>query len=494
MTKTDAIKLLELTDAEMYSVEVIRKAYRKAMQKNHPDHGGSTEMAQKINAAREYLIKNYATYLNPNKEPILTKEQQLERIKFNIEQVFKIFLVKRTFFTKSEELYNKLKLLMCDDQIIKEVSQVNNPSIEYIFSVVKPKAKKIITTYVENYCALRGIKTSDLSSFDVNNIEFPFDPDDYVSKLQNAYVVYSKKFMENNAKEIENYELIKNEISKIIQNLPYDECRPISDLTSIFVKKYYDIYKMKTDYNYLQIKYRGNLTSINEQFVNVLKTMSKNNDIYWNAMYLKKEINKLKYSTDILGNYLNLTEEDIVRSELIKQKVSAILGKCYMYYKPDLNMEKIKSYLHINILEIKFPFIVEYFMRIINKIDEKTIDNFDKLVDAYCEIEESFCKNYGVTLEDLQKFNYEPIDRTKLNLSSPLDFNKIDIQLAASYKKYVINYIRTIFNNKLMKLSEENKHAIVEEIFSNLYICSKEDINDIINEYVINTFESGKHL
>ena len=263
MTKTDAIKLLELTDAEMYSVEVIRKAYRKAMQKNHPDHGGSTEMAQKINAAREYLIKNYATYLNPNKEPILTKEQQLERIKFNIEQVFKIFLVKRTFFTKSEELYNKLKLLMCDDQIIKEVSQVNNPSIEYIFSVVKPKAKKIITTYVENYCALRGIKTSDLSSFDVNNIEFPFDPDDYVSKLQNAYVVYSKKFMENNAKEIENYDLIKNEINKIIKNLPYDESRPISELTSIFVKKYYDIYKMKTDYNYLQIKYRGNLTSIN---------------------------------------------------------------------------------------------------------------------------------------------------------------------------------------------------------------------------------------
>lgn len=202
MTKKDAIKLLELPDAEMYSVVEIRKAYRKAMQKNHPDHGGSTEMAQNINEAREYLIKNYVTYIDPNKEPILTKKQKLERIKFNIEQVFKIFLVKRTFFTKSEELYTQLKLLMRDDQIIKEVSQVNNPGIEYIFSVVKPKAKKIITTYVENYCALRGIKASDLSSFDVHNIEFPFDPDDYVSKLQNAYIVYSKKFMENYAKKL----------------------------------------------------------------------------------------------------------------------------------------------------------------------------------------------------------------------------------------------------------------------------------------------------
>lgn len=33
MTKKDAIKLLELPDAEMYSVVEIRKAYRKAMQK-----------------------------------------------------------------------------------------------------------------------------------------------------------------------------------------------------------------------------------------------------------------------------------------------------------------------------------------------------------------------------------------------------------------------------------------------------------------------------
>lgn len=164
MTKTDAIKLLELPDAEMYSVVEIRKAYRKAMQKNHPDHGGSTEMAQNINEAKEYLIKNYAIYVDGYNKPILSTKK-IEKIKFNIQLVYNTFLVQRTFFIKSQELYSQLDLLMNDEEIIKEVSQVNNPGNEYIFSILKPKAKKIITTYAENYCALREIKITDLSSF-----------------------------------------------------------------------------------------------------------------------------------------------------------------------------------------------------------------------------------------------------------------------------------------------------------------------------------------
>lgn len=491
MTKKDAIKLLELPDAEMYSVVEIRKAYRKAMQKNHPDHGGSTEMAQNINEAKEYLIKNYAIYVDGYNKPILSTKKK-EKIKFNIQLVYNTFLVQRIFFIKSQELYSQLDLLMNDEEIIKEVSQVNNPSNEYIFSILKPKAKKIITTYAENYCALREIKITDLSSFNVNSIEFPFDIDNYVTKLQNAYIVYAKKIIENYAKEINNYADNKDDIAKIIKYLPYDECKSISELTSIFVKKYYNICKMKTDYNYLQMKYKSNLTNINLTFIDIVKRMSTST--YWDTMDLKREINDLKKTTDTLGNYLNLTEEDIIKSEIILQKALSLLGKCHMFNKSDLNMDKLKSYLNINILEIKFPFMIDYFISIIVKIEEKAIDNFDKLVEAYCGIETEFSKNYGIPIDKLQKFMYEPIDKTKLDFSSPLDFNKIDKKLAIAYKRYIVKYVKTILNNDDSKFTEEEKHAIVEKIFSNLYIYSKEDINDIIYEQIINTFESGKHL
>lgn len=491
MTKKDAIKLLELPDAEMYSVVEIRKAYRKAMQKNHPDHGGSTEMAQNINEAKEYLIKNYAIYVDGYNKPILSTKK-IEKIKFNIQLVYNTFLVQRTFFIKSQELYSQLDLLMNDEEIIKEVSQVNNPSNEYIFSILKPKAKKIITTYAENYCALREIKITNLSSFNVNSIEFPFDIDNYVTKLQNAYIVYAKKIIENYAKEINNYADNKDDIAKIIKYLPYDECKSISELTSIFVKKYYNICKMKTDYNYLQMKYKSNLTNINLTFIDIVKRMSTST--YWDTMDLKREINDLKKTTDTLGNYLNLTEEDIIKSEIILQKALSLLGKCHMFNKSDLNMDKLKSYLNINILEIKFPFMIDYFISIIVKIEEKTIDNFDKLVEDYCGIETEFSKNYGIPIDKLQKFMYEPIDKTKLDFSSPLDFNKIDKKLAIAYKRYIVKYVKTILNNDDSKFTEEEKHAIVEKIFSNLYIYSKEDINDIIYEQIINTFKSGKHL
>lgn len=298
--------------------------------------------------------------------------------------------------------------------------------------------------------------------------------------------------MENYAKEIENYDLIKNEINKIIKNLPYDESRPISELTSIFVKKYYDIYKMKTDYNYLQMKYKANLTNINSTFIDIVKRMSTST--YWDTMDLKRQINDLKKSTDTLGNYLNINEKDIIKSEIILQKALSLLGKCHMFNKSDLNMDKLKSYLNINILEIKFPFMIDYFISIIVKIEEKAIDNFDKLVEAYCGIETEFSKNYGIPIDKLQRFMYEPIDKTKLDFSSPLDFNKIDKKLAIAYKRYIVKYVKTILNNDDSKFTDEEKHAIVEKIFSNLYIYSKEDINDIIYEHIINTFESGKHL
>ena len=43
------------------SNEEIDHAYKELIRKNHPDMGGSEYIAKKINAAREYIIKNQET-------------------------------------------------------------------------------------------------------------------------------------------------------------------------------------------------------------------------------------------------------------------------------------------------------------------------------------------------------------------------------------------------------------------------------------------------
>ena len=55
----EAYEILGLTmDA---SDEEIDHAYKELIRKNHPDMGGSEYIAKKINAAREYIIKNQET-------------------------------------------------------------------------------------------------------------------------------------------------------------------------------------------------------------------------------------------------------------------------------------------------------------------------------------------------------------------------------------------------------------------------------------------------
>ena len=55
----EAYEILGLTmDA---NDEEIDHAYKELIRKNHPDVGGSEYIAKKINAAREYIIKNQQT-------------------------------------------------------------------------------------------------------------------------------------------------------------------------------------------------------------------------------------------------------------------------------------------------------------------------------------------------------------------------------------------------------------------------------------------------
>lgn len=54
MTRREAFQILGLREGS--SKEQIREAHRKLMRLNHPDNGGSTMLATKVNEAKDFLI------------------------------------------------------------------------------------------------------------------------------------------------------------------------------------------------------------------------------------------------------------------------------------------------------------------------------------------------------------------------------------------------------------------------------------------------------
>lgn len=54
MTRKEAFHVLGLREGS--SKEQIREAHRKLMRLNHPDNGGSTFLATKVNEAKDFLI------------------------------------------------------------------------------------------------------------------------------------------------------------------------------------------------------------------------------------------------------------------------------------------------------------------------------------------------------------------------------------------------------------------------------------------------------
>ena len=56
MTKSEALKILNLKPYQANNADAIREVHRKLLLANHPDRGGSTFVASKINEAKEILL------------------------------------------------------------------------------------------------------------------------------------------------------------------------------------------------------------------------------------------------------------------------------------------------------------------------------------------------------------------------------------------------------------------------------------------------------
>jgi len=56
MSKTEALKILNLKPYQANNTDAIRDIHRKLLLANHPDRGGSTFIASKINEAKEVLL------------------------------------------------------------------------------------------------------------------------------------------------------------------------------------------------------------------------------------------------------------------------------------------------------------------------------------------------------------------------------------------------------------------------------------------------------
>lgn len=512
MTKEDAVKILGLSNKVNYTEDEIKKAYRTAMNQNHPDHGGNEEQAKKINEARSFLKKYYLQTFNNN----VNKSYVNNSNTTNNYGDFKNYSDFWHYLQKMKELINFYQSIVIENndskwtenlsyQLKKSVfsdldNKVSDNTVESLKILIRQNVMKTLLDYENDFCNIRGIVVSNLYDFGYKNPSLPVNVYKYVHNLISAYVDYQKDYIKDYVKKMDCYSDYRNQIDNVICNLPYDDCKPVLELVTIFnerLKRIFDTYYSIEDVKNLNLRIVEYISKLNKVLFDILINVKVDSK-------LKDEINNFKTKViQIKKYYDNLPKDSVYLNDKYKNIIqlcqnelnnaTILLKKCYDEKSVDKTTDdydysiiKLKKSLNIDLSKIKIPYLVVAFENLLDKIKREEIMSNEYLVECFLQIEQKFANEYGVTVDDLIKYGYKPIKQIDLLLLEKLNFNELDDNLSLAYKKYVFHYVKKIINDKKYSyISQSIKREMAELIFDeNLYALKMDDINNIISNYL----------
>lgn len=479
MTRNEAINILGLTQKNIYTEEEIKKAYRFAMNQNHPDHGGNEEQAKKINEARGILS---------NKHPL---NNYINNVTFEvtydtIERIYYSLVIEDLLSSDYYAFFSDLYTYVVPD-LYEELYDTKVKNREELTEIVSKRIINFLLKSEKEFCESKGINITDLRKYGYQPPTLPIDTHKYLTKLKIAYINYQKNYVENYINKMDNE---TEKYKKIIDNLPYDECMPLASLIDYLnerIERYLVTNNYSKDVNYLNYKLKEYVFEINKIFAELLIKSGNSFDIINDINAILRRVKTLEES---FNAYKNISKEacEKLLEDCVEELKNAqtLINKSSHNLEEDYNVKALKAYLIIDITRVKIPFIITEFIDIIDKINKKEIFNGDLLVERYYQIAKSFAELYGVNYDELVNYASNPLKKIDL-FYDRINFNEMDDFLSTAYKKYVFNYVKRIINIEANKdVSKKEKQEIAEKIFrNNLYILKMSDINDILSESLV---------
>lgn len=318
------------------------------MNRNHPDHGGNDDMAKKINEARIFLKKYYLESVNNDTRKSSANNSKTTNNSDNPNNYSDFW----RYLQKMKELVNFYESIVIpndDEEWTSDLSyklrysafsdidnKVSANTIESLKQMIRQSVMKTLLDYENDFCNSRGIVVSNLYDFGYKNPSLPINVYKYVHNLRSAYVGYQNDYIKDYVKKLACYSDYRTQIDKIVSNLPYDDCKPVLELVTIFnerLKKIYNSYNPIEDVKYLYLKIEEYISKLNKVLVDILinvKVDSKLNDeiniFKTKVKHLDFSYNGLsKDSDDLIDRCKNIIQ--LCESEL--DNANNLLQKCY---------------------------------------------------------------------------------------------------------------------------------------------------------------------